>query len=131
MAEYPVHVIAEIIGKSEIKEDYVIRNLITDSRKIVSPANSMFFAIKGERHDGHDFIQEVCEKGIRTFVVSEERNYSHSCPEANFIYTKNTLKALQDVAAWHRKNTRLPVVAITGSNGKTIIKEWIYHCLYG
>ncbi len=129
MAEYNVSEIAQIIGRSLVKNDLVIRNILFDSRKIISSGDSVFFAIHGDRHNGHDFINELYEKGIRTFVVSDENTFADIYPEANFILVKDSLVALQTLAAWHRKKFNIPVIGITGSNGKTIVKEWLYHVL--
>lgn len=129
MSEYLVSAFSKFFDKTNIKKDHIVRNLITDSRTILSPSDSVFFAIKGERHNGHNFIGDLYEKGIRSFVVSEKEDFSTLYPDGNFIYTDNTLEALQKVAAWHRRNIKNTVAAITGSNGKTIVKEWLFHCL--
>jgi alanine racemase len=129
MAGYLVSDIAAILGKATIRNDTLIRNILIDSRKINSPGDSVFFAIVGENHNGHDFIGELYHKGIRTFVLSRQGDYEIKCPEANFIMVSDTLTALQKLAASHRKKFSIPVIAITGSNGKTIVKEWIHHAL--
>jgi alanine racemase len=129
---YSISKISEIIDAQFVgKEDCEIEYLLIDSRNIISSFRTMFFAIKGERHDGHQFIEELYKKGIRSFVVEETPQNLTSFPEANFLIVKNTLKALQDLAANHRKNFNYPVVGITGSNGKTIIKEWLFNVLQG
>lgn len=105
-----------------------IDQLLPDSRKILFPASSLFFALKGPRRDGHAFLQEVYDKGLRNFIVSNEAAVSLPA-DANIILVKNTLQAMQQLAAWHRKQCSFPVIGITGSNGKTIVKEWLYQLL--
>jgi alanine racemase len=105
-----------------------IAHLITDSRKVVSPELSLFFAIKGDRRDGHDFVKDLFDNGVRNFVVSN-CECKKLLPDANFIIVEHPLFAMQELATWHRKKFDFPVVAITGSNGKTIIKEWLYQLL--
>lgn len=97
--------------------------LLTDSRKITEPAYSLFFAISGIRHNGHSFIKDLLRNGVRNFVISQPEYIS---PDANFILVDNVLAALQRLVAYHRKKFSFPVIGITGSNGKTIIKEWLY-----
>jgi len=111
------------ISSSRVKE------LVIDSRKIFSPEESVFIAIPGERHDGHDYLDDLWEKGVRNFIVSRSALNFKRYPGGNFILVPNTLGALQQIAAHHRNKFDFPVVGITGSNGKTIIKEWIYHVL--
>ncbi len=108
----------------------VISNLCTDSRKIIFPESSLFFALKTNRRNGQQFIPEVYEKGVRAFVISDEINVA-DFPSAAFIRVNDCLQALQDLAAFHRNRFSYPVIGITGSNGKTIIKEWLYHLLQG
>ena len=102
----------------------VIDYLLTDSRKVVHAATSLFFALPGLRRNGHGFIPELYLKGIRNFVVDfsfETKEY----PDANFIRVSDVLTAFQRLAAFHRSKFSIPVVGITGSNGKTIVKEWL------
>jgi alanine racemase len=103
----------------------VIEDLLTDSRKIVHPETSLFFALKGDRHDGHRFIPSLVDSGVANFVISRWDDSYGRLP-ANFILVGDTLDALQQLAAAHRRRFPLPVMAITGSNGKTIVKEWLY-----
>lgn len=109
--------------------DAVIRHLLIDSRSIFSPEASLFFALRSERNDGHRFIADACKKRVRNFVVSELPQDISAFTESNFILVKDTLSALQHLAANHRKKFNIPVLGITGSNGKTIVKEWLYHLL--
>jgi len=98
-----------------------IEYLLTDSRTILFPASSLFFALTGPRRDGHSFIKEAYEKGVTNFVISNE--HSTELPAgANIILVTDTLSALQQLAAQHRKQFSYPVIGITGSNGKTIVK---------
>jgi alanine racemase len=102
--------------------------LLTDSRFVSQPQQSIFFAIKGERHDGHNFIEELYEKGVREFVVEKKAarpDLNERFPEAQFWLVENGIRALQNLAAGHRKKFNIPVIGITGSNGKTIVKEWL------
>lgn len=105
-----------------------IVHLVTDSRKLVVAAPSLFFAIKGDRRDGHDFLAELYEAGVRNFVVARREAILPGVA-ANYLLVKDTLQALQDITAWHRSRFAFPVVAITGSNGKTIVKEWLFQLL--
>ena len=105
-----------------------IEYLLTDSRTILFPASSLFFALTGPRRDGHSFIKEAYEKGVTNFVISNE--HSAELPAgANIILVTDTLSALQQLAAQHRKQFSYPVIGITGSNGKTIVKEWLNQLL--
>src|ERR1041384_7690721 len=107
----------------------LIEHLLIDSRKIHSPADSLFFALTGPRRDGHQFIAELYNKGVRNFVISKKMKTS-DLPEANFILVDDSLEALQKLATFHRKQFSIPVIGITGSNGKTIVKEWLYQLLH-
>ena len=129
MAEYKVSEIAKVLGKSILRHDDVIRNILFDSRKILSPSDSIFFAIPGDRHNGHQFIRDLYERGVRTFVISEKDEFSKKYVDGNFIMVDDSLRALQLLAIFHRKKFNIPVIAVTGSNGKTIVKEWLYHSL--
>ncbi len=120
--------IARIIGAGIIEPDAGISQLLTDSRKIITPAETIFFALPGPRRDGHDFIPLLYEKGVRYFIVSKKIDKAHF-PKAIFLQVANTLDALQMVAAVHRSHFHYPVIGITGSNGKTIVKEWLWQVL--
>jgi len=111
----------------QLKEDKVIRSFLTDSRKSFQ-RDACFVAIKGERHDGHEYIGQLYVAGIRLFIVERELTWS-AFPEASFFCCGSSLIALQDVASYHRAQFSFPVIGITGSNGKTIVKEWIYQLL--
>jgi Alr-MurF fusion protein len=124
--------IAEISGGKTIvfHQDVEITALIYDSRKIILNEGAVFFAINGTRHDGHKYIKELYNKGIRNFIVEKEHPHTYkNLPKANVLLVKDTVKCLQEVSAYHRKQFELPVIAITGSNGKTIVKEWLSQLL--
>ena len=130
MPKYPISKITEIVKAEQIGEaSYEIRFLVTDSRGFISPDDSLFFALKGLRHDGHQYIGEMYDKGVRSFVVSEDALEFSTYQDAVFLLVKDTLQALQQLAAHHRKQFNIPVVGITGSNGKTIIKEWLFQLM--
>lgn len=101
---------------------------LTDSRKAIAGRGSVFFAIAGVRHDGHQYIPALYHLGIRQFVVEKGVDLS-ILPEANVIQVRSSVAALQAIAIKHRSAFSIPVVGITGSNGKTIIKEWLYQLL--
>ncbi len=111
--------------------DWPVLDLLTDSRKLSQPAGTVFFAISGRHNDGHKFTSQLYAQGVRQFVVEEQRVQAQlkNYPEANFLEVKSSLAALQAVAAWHRQQFRVPVIGVTGSNGKTIVKEWLAQLL--
>lgn len=109
-------------------KDREIRDLIIDSRKILLSEQALFFAIAGERHDGHQYISDLYRAGIRQFVVEKPLSI-FQYPEANFIQVESSKSALQAIVSTHRLNFSIPVIGITGSNGKTIIKEWLFQLL--
>lgn len=102
--------------------------LLTDSRSLCFAEETLFFALRTGRGDGHRYIGELYGRGVRSFVVSELPDESAS-PEATFLLVADTLEALQQLAAYHRQRFSIPVVAITGSNGKTTVKEWLSQLL--
>ncbi len=98
--------------------------LLTDSRNLTLAENTLFFALKTNNNNGHLYIKELAEKGVKAFVVNnnfDEKKY----PNCSFIKVENTLKALQILVAHHRAKFNIPTIGITGSNGKTIVKEWL------
>ncbi|QOI96818.1 MAG: bifunctional UDP-N-acetylmuramoyl-tripeptide:D-alanyl-D-alanine ligase/alanine racemase [Flammeovirgaceae bacterium] len=111
-----------------LHRDQALTTLITDSRKAVVAEGSVFFAVSGERHDGHAFVRSVYEAGIRQFVVEHNFDWKNY-PSANVLRVTSAVRALQQIAAHHRQQFSLPVIGITGSNGKTIVKEWLYQLL--
>ena len=130
--EYSINEILKII-KGEVicisASEIFIKNLIIDSRKLITPDNSLFFAIVTKRNNGHKYIDELYEKGVRNFIVSEIPENIEKYNDANFIKVKNSLVALQALGAYHRKKFDIPIIGITGSNGKTIIKEWLFQLM--
>lgn len=129
---YSAHRIAEIINGEIIppaSANHEISHLLIDSRKLISPENSVFFALVGERNDGHKFLQELYDSGVRTFVVSKDLNNIDLLKDACVIRVENSLKALQDLASYHRQLFTCPVIGLTGSNGKTIVKEWLFQLM--
>ncbi len=117
---------AKLIGKGKD----TIRTIFIDSRKSYPVKGSLFFAIKGIRHDGHCFVPDLYKKGVRNFVVEAKPKNIKNMPDANFLVVENSLSALQQMGIWHRNRFRnIPVVGITGSNGKTIVKEWLFELL--
>jgi alanine racemase len=107
-----------------------IHILLTDSRSLSEPAVTLFFALCTEYNDGHRYILDLYEKGVRNFVVQHNFTGMDCIPEANCLWVNDTLAALQQLAAYHRRQFNIPVVGITGSNGKTIVKEWLYQLLH-
>ncbi|MBM3184758.1 MAG: alanine racemase [Bacteroidetes bacterium] len=108
-------------------QHFIIDKVVYDSRKIATSEGQAFFALKGDFRDGNDFLNDAYRKGIRIFVISEIPNKPHK--NAAYILVQDTLVALQNLAAQHRNKFKYPVIAITGSNGKTTVKEWLYHLL--
>ncbi|GAB3240431.1 bifunctional UDP-N-acetylmuramoyl-tripeptide:D-alanyl-D-alanine ligase/alanine racemase [Hymenobacter seoulensis] len=109
-----------------------VHRLLLDSRQVSTPAGSVFFALRGPQHDGHRYLPELYQAGVRLFVVSEVGSIPggvSAFPEAGFLVVPDALAALQSIAAHHRRRFHLPVFGITGSNGKTIVKEWLAQLL--
>lgn len=111
------------------KNDSVITSLLTDSRKLSQPKETLFFALKSKTNDGHDFVSELYLQGVRNFVVSTILPIWNNFTDANFLVVKDTLVALQKLVSYHRRKFDIPVIGITGSNGKTVVKEWLYQLL--
>lgn len=123
--------IAEILGlKVGADGSRNITWLLTDSRQLSFAPETLFFALKTVRNDGHRYISELYTQGVMTFVVSVEPIDKADYPDATFLVVPDTLLALQQVAAAHRAAFYKPVVGITGSNGKTIVKEWLFQLLH-
>jgi Alr-MurF fusion protein len=130
---YTVSQIATVIKANPFvtKGDLPVEHLLLDSRKLLFPAGSVFFALSGPRRSGTTFIPELYQKGVRVFVVDEQFTEAEmpKFPEASFLQVPDVLQALHALAAWHRQQFPIPVIGITGSNGKTIVKEWLYQLL--
>lgn len=133
--KYTIRHIAEILGGTfiECRGDDPIEHLLLDSRRLIFPDTSLFFSLKGPRRDGVVFLEELFKRGVRNFVVQQTdwpgEEMAGAFPEANIILVRDTLVALQQLAAWHRRQFSIPVIGITGSNGKTIVKEWLNQLL--
>ena len=145
---YTIEKITTLIGARRIGHtDAKIGWLLTDSRSLCFPEETLFFALRSQRNDGHRYIEDLYRRGVRNFVVSmspklgDERglNKAFSDPQpsnleglykdANFLVVPSPLEALQRLAERHRDEFDIPVVGITGSNGKTMVKEWLYQIL--
>ncbi|MBC7615161.1 MAG: bifunctional UDP-N-acetylmuramoyl-tripeptide:D-alanyl-D-alanine ligase/alanine racemase, partial [Pedobacter sp.] len=126
---YSINHIAQILASKAIlpHPDAIIRKLLTDSRTVIDPDGSLFFAVTAQRN-GHDFIDHAYKNGVRNFVLSENRDVE-KYTDANFLWVDDTLKAVQQLATFNRQQHHLPVIGITGSNGKTIVKEWLFQLL--
>jgi len=127
---YSIRHIASLVNGSflQFQRDDQVENLLTDSRRLLFPETSLFFALYGPRRDGHFFLTDLYNRGLRNFVVYQKVDIS-DFPTANIILVKDSLKALQQLASFHRQQFDYPVVGITGSNGKTIVKEWLNQLL--
>jgi len=127
---YSIIAIAEIVRAKVALFDVnaLIRNISFDSRKLSDVNTTLFFALKGRR-DGHDFIADVYASGVRNFIVSEPELINRGYADANFLLVTDCTLALQQLTSSHRRQFEYPVVGITGSNGKTIVKEWLYHLI--
>ncbi|MEP2773527.1 MAG: bifunctional UDP-N-acetylmuramoyl-tripeptide:D-alanyl-D-alanine ligase/alanine racemase [Fulvivirga sp.] len=112
---------------SEVQPTLSINHLLTDSRKVIPSDGTLFFAIKGERHDGHAYIKSLIDAGVKQFIIDHSLDLPKE--EINVLRVENTLNALQQIAIHKRNQFSGPVVGITGSNGKTIVKEWLAQML--
>ena len=132
---YTIEKITTLIGARRIgNADAQIGWLLTDSRSLSFPEETLFFALKTARNDGHRYIEDLYRRGVRNFVVESEALTSHlssltSYTDANFLVVPSPLAALQRLAERHRDEFDIPIVGITGSNGKTMVKEWLYQLL--
>ena len=125
---YKIEDIAQIIGaQRKGTAEAKINWLLIDSRSLCFPEETLFFALKTEKNDGHKYIEELYRRGVRNFVV--EHLPTQGMEGANFLVVKSPLQALQDLAAYHRSQLSIPVIGITGSNGKTTVKEGLYQLL--
>lgn len=123
-----INLVDIVDGKFYGKELNSFSRIITDSRNIIRCDDLLFIAVKGINHDGHRFIKDLYSAGVRSFIVSDNIDFS-KYPEASFLLVENSIKALQNLAGYKRSLYKNTVIAITGSNGKTIVKEWMYHIL--
>ena len=130
MMRYSIEKIGNIIdSKNYFKNPTInIEDIFIDSRNIVPINQSLFVSLHSERRDGHQFIENLYNLGYRNFLVNLAFNHTLFL-EANFLKVSNVLEALQKIAVYHRNQFQFPIIGITGSNGKTIIKEWLYQLL--
>ena len=128
---YSIEKVATLIGAHRYGDTTCnVGFLLTDSRSLCFPEETLFFALKSERNDGHRYIGELYRRGVRNFVVETvPPDYAVSYPDGNFLRVPHVIEALQRLAERHRDEYRIPVVGITGSNGKTIVKEWLFQIL--
>lgn len=117
-----------IISNIEVKfnspfEDFSVENISIDSRSLQNNQGTLFFALKGNNHNAHQYIESLITKGVNNFVV--EKIPENVKDKANFFVVENSLKALQKTAVFYRNQFDFPFIGITGSNGKTIVKEWL------
>ena len=132
---YTIDEIAQVIGAQRRGTAAATINwLLIDSRSLCFPDETLFFALKTEKNDGHKYIEELYRRGVRNFVVEDiplpvSSMAAGALGGCNFLVVKSPLQALQDLAAHHRSKLDIPVIGITGSNGKTTVKEWLYQLL--
>ena len=128
---YSIEKVTTLIGAHRYGEHAAnIGFLLTDSRSLCFPEETLFFALRSGRHDGHDFISDLYRRGVRNFVVDTlPIDYVEKYPDTNFLKVISPLEALQRLAERHRDEFNIPIVGITGSNGKTIVKEWLFQLL--
>ena len=117
----------------QLHEDALIEHLLLDSRKLLFPSGTLFFALSGPRRNGLQYIKELYQNGVRNFVVDENFDTKQCAdfPQSNIVQVKDVHAALQEITGAHRNRFSYPVIGITGSNGKTIIKEWLFQLLNG
>ena len=129
--KYSIEKVTTLIGARRYgNTEAQVSWLLTDSRSLCFPEETLFFALKTQRNDGHRYIQDLYNRGVRQFVVEQvPEAYETLYPQANFLRVPHTLAALQRLAERHRDEFSLPIVGITGSNGKTMVKEWLYQLL--
>lgn len=129
---YSIEKIATLIGAhrfgtNETSVDFVL----TDSRSLSFPEETLFFAIKTQRNDGHQYIADLYRRGVKSFVVEQlPDDFENIYANANFLKVTSTVAALQRLAERHRDEFSIPIIGITGSNGKTTVKEWLYQLLF-
>ena len=110
-------------------EEEKIRDVLIDSRRLVNPEHCLFIALKTPKNDGHNYVADLYDKGVRNYILDHIPENVEDLADANIIIVKDTLRALQKIGEYHRKQFDIPVIGITGSNGKTIVKEWLYQLL--
>ncbi len=130
---YTIEKITTLIGARRYGEhDAKVGWLLTDSRSLCFPEETLFFALHTKRNDGHRYIGDLYRRGVRCFVVEVvPEHHTEVYPDANFLKVTSSIAALQRLAERHRDEFNIPIVGITGSNGKTMVKEWLYQVLSG
>ena len=128
MADTIQYIAKGIAAKKIIHKEADIAFILTDSRRLLYPLQSLYFALKTPQNDGHLYISELVERGVFNFVVDQHFN-TEPFQNTNFLVVENVLEALQAIAKQHREKFSYPVIGITGSNGKTIVKEWLFEIL--
>ncbi|MFI3305953.1 MAG: alanine racemase [Rikenellaceae bacterium] len=121
---YSLSNIAHIVGGTLRGRDREVRDIVTDSR-VSSGCGSLFVAMRGENHDSHSYISQMVGRGVESFVVERDDVEALAESDLSYIVVEHSIAALQLLAAHHRREFEGEVVAITGSNGKTTIKEWV------
>ena len=129
--EYSIEKVTTLIGARRFgSAEASIKWLLTDSRSLAFPESTLFFALRTQHDDGHRFIGDLYRNGVRNFVVGTlPEEHATKYADANFLLTVSPLKALQRLAERHRDEFSIPTIGITGSNGKTVVKEWLYQLL--
>ena len=129
--KYSIEKVTTLIGARRYgHSEGNIRWLLTDSRSLCFPEETLFFALKTQRNDGHRYVGDLYRRGVRHFVLEQvPEHFDTIYPEADFLRVPHTLAALQRLAERHRDEFNVPIVGITGSNGKTMVKEWLYQLL--
>lgn len=129
--EYAISDVARIMGArtSQLHES-TISILLTDSRRLSFPEPSLFFALTTKTNDGHKYVADLYKSRVRNFVVSKMLPEYGRMQDANFLLVKDVLRALQKLVIFHRRRFHIPVIGITGSNGKTVVKEFLYQLLH-
>ncbi len=130
--KYSITEIADILHIKEDRlndQEAVVSQLLTDSRSLNYPKETLFFALKTKNNDGHNYIAQLYKQGVRNFVVDHVDEVTRGMRDANFLVVDNPLEALQQVAMNHRRKFNIPVIGITGSRGKTTVKEWLNQLL--
>ena len=121
--KYTLSQIAQICGGEHFGADVEVRDVVSDSRSCVFGDGAMFMAMRGANHDSHNFIADMYQCGVRAFLVERDTTIE-GLSGAGYVLVKNSLEALQHLAAYHRAHFNGVVIGITGSNGKTVVKEW-------
>lgn len=128
--KYSISDIAHIIGADEpLHPDEMITTLLTDSRSLSDAAGTLFFALRTSSGDGHRYVKDLYDGGVRNFVVESSHEPFCDIPEANVLAVRSPLEALHRIALYHRLRSDARLIAVTGSRGKTTVKEWLYMLL--